>query len=110
MKHTYAVCLIAVVVVARAAHAQQSTPAEQRIAAARQQIASDPKKAEAYNNLALAFISRAQETESQDYDRQAAEAIATGLSLAPQDFQLRNYKIARFANSPWLTWSPIPTR
>jgi tetratricopeptide (TPR) repeat protein len=94
MKHTYAVCLIAVVVVAGAAHAQQSTPAEQRIAAARQQIASDPKKAEAYNNLALAFISRAQETESQDYDRQAAEAIAVGLSLAPQDFQLRKTQVA----------------
>jgi tetratricopeptide (TPR) repeat protein len=94
MKHTYAVCLIAVVVVAGAAHAQQSTPAEQRIAAARQQIASDPKKAEAYNNLALALISRAQETESQDYDRQAAEAIASGLSLAPQDFQLRKTQVA----------------
>ena len=67
----------------------KATPAEQRIAAARQQIASDPKKAEAYNNLALAFISRAHETESPDYDRQAAEAIAAGLSLAPQDFQLR---------------------
>src|SRR6204780_3686055 len=94
MKHTYAVCLIAVVVVAGAAHAQQSTPAEQRIAAARQQIASHPKKAEAYNNLALAFISRAQETESRDYDRQAAEAISAGLSLAPQDFQLRKTQVA----------------
>jgi tetratricopeptide (TPR) repeat protein len=93
MKHAYAICLIAVVVVG-IAHGQQSTPAEQRIAAARQQIASDPKKAEAYNNLALAFISRAQETESQDYDRQAAEAIATGLSLAPQDFQLRKTQVA----------------
>src|ERR1700684_4409855 len=94
MKHTYAVCLIAVVVAVGAAHPQQSTPAEQRIAAARQQIASDPKKAEAYNNLALAFISRAQETESPDYDRQAAESIATGLSLAPQDFQLRKTQVA----------------
>src|ERR1700689_146128 len=94
MKHTYAVCLIAVVVVAGAAHAQQSTPAEQRIAAARQQIASDPKKAEAYNNLALAFISRAHETESPDYDRQAADAIAAGLNLAPRDFQLRKARVA----------------
>ena len=92
MKH--AICLIAVVVAVGSAYAQQSTPAEQRIAAARQQVASDPKKAEAYNDLALAFISRAQETESQDYDRQAAEAIATGLSLAPQDFQLRKTQVA----------------
>jgi tetratricopeptide (TPR) repeat protein len=70
------------------------TPAEQRIAAARQQLASDPKKPEAYNDLALAFISRAHETESLDYDREAAEAIAAGLSLAPQDFQLRKAHVA----------------
>jgi tetratricopeptide (TPR) repeat protein len=70
------------------------TPAEQRIAAARQQVASDPKKPEAYNNLALAFISRAHETESPDYDRQAADAIAAGLGLAPQDFQLRKAHVA----------------
>ena len=70
------------------------TPAEQRIAAARQQIASDPKGPEGYNNLALAFISRAQETASSDYDRQAAEAITTGLGLAPKDFQLRKAHVA----------------
>ena len=89
MKLTSAIFLIAASIFLSQAQAQQMTPAEQRIAAARQQIASDPKKPEAYNNLALAFLSRAHETESPDYDRQAAEAIATGLSLAPQDFQLR---------------------
>jgi tetratricopeptide (TPR) repeat protein len=89
MKICSAICLIAVSALLAKAEVQHATPAEQRIAAARQQIASDPKKPEAYNNLALAFISRAQETASADYDRQAAEAIATGLSLAPQDFQLR---------------------
>jgi tetratricopeptide (TPR) repeat protein len=76
------------------AQARQGTPAEQRIAAARQQIASNPKSAEAYNNLALAFLGRAQETASADYDRQAAEAIATGFKLAPQDFQLRKTQVA----------------
>jgi tetratricopeptide (TPR) repeat protein len=75
------------------AQTQQATPAEQRIAAARQQIAANPKNAEAYNNLAVAFIRRAHETASPDYDRQAAEAIATGLSLAPQDFQLRKTQV-----------------
>ncbi len=75
------------------AQTQQATPAEQRIAAARQQIAANPKNAEAYNNLAVAFIRRARETGSPDYDHQAAEAIATGLSLAPQDFQLRKTQV-----------------
>ncbi|MGA7807707.1 tetratricopeptide repeat protein, partial [Bradyrhizobium sp.] len=94
MKLSSAIILIAASVLFAKAETQQATPAEQRIAAARQQIASDPKKPEAYNNLALAYISRAQETESSEYDRQAAEAIATGLSLAPQDFQLRKAHVA----------------
>ena len=81
---------------ASSASAQELSPAQQRIAAARQQIAADPKKAEAYNNLALAFIRRAQETASADYDHQAAEAIATGFHLAPQDFQLRKTQVALF--------------
>ncbi len=92
MKLTSVIFLIATSVLL--GKAQQVTPAEQRIAAARQQVASDPKKPEAFNNLALAFISRAHETESPDYDRQAADAIAAGLNLAPQDFQLRKARVA----------------
>jgi tetratricopeptide (TPR) repeat protein len=94
MKLSSAIFLIATSVLLGKAETQQVTPAEQRIAAARQQVASDPKKPEAYNNLALAFISRAHETESPDYDRQAADAIAAGLNLAPQDFQLRKARVA----------------
>ncbi len=94
MKLSSAIVLIAASVLFAKAETPQVTPAEQRIAAAKQQIASDPKKAEAYNNLTLAFISRAHETASADYDREAAEAIATGLSLAPQDFQLRKAHVA----------------
>jgi tetratricopeptide (TPR) repeat protein len=94
MKIASAVFLIAGSLLMNNSYARALTPAEQRIAAARQQIAADPKKAEAYNNLALAFISRASETESPEYDRQAGEAIATGLNLAPQDFQLRKAQVA----------------
>jgi tetratricopeptide (TPR) repeat protein len=94
MKLSSAIFLIAASVLLGKAEAQPATPAEQRIAAARQQLAADPKKPEAYNNLALAFIGRAHETASSDYDRQAAEAIAAGLSLAPQDFQLRKAHVA----------------
>ena len=94
MKLTTAILLISGSLLLQHAHGQSTTSAEQRIAAARQQIASDPKKVEAYNDLALALISRAQETESVDYDRQAADAIASGLGLAPQDFQLRKTQVA----------------
>jgi tetratricopeptide (TPR) repeat protein len=94
MKISAAIFLIAgTVLMGGNAQAQQTTPAQERIAAARQQIASNPKNAEAYNNLAVAFIRRARETALPDYDRQAAEAIATGFSLAPKDFQLRKTQL-----------------
>jgi tetratricopeptide (TPR) repeat protein len=91
--HTAHFLIAASVLLGTLGNAQQTTPAEQRIAAARQQIAAHPKSAEAYNNLAAALIRRAHETASPDYNRQAAEAIATGLSLAPQDFQLRKTRV-----------------
>src|ERR1700677_3270069 len=100
MKLSSAIFLIAASVLLGKAEAQPATPAEQRIAAARQQLATDLKKPEAYNNLALALISRAHETASPDYDRQAAEAIATGLNLAPQDFQLRKAHVALLLDQP----------
>jgi tetratricopeptide (TPR) repeat protein len=94
MKLNSAIFLIAGSALLGGAQVHQVTPAEQHIAAARQQMASDPKGPEGYNNLALAFISRAHETASSDYDRQAAEAITTGLNLAPKDFQLRKAHVA----------------
>src|SRR5271156_5882820 len=84
----------AIFLIAATALGQQTTPAEQQIAAARQQIAANAKNPEAYNNLALAFLRRARETASTDYERQAAEAIATGFSLAPKDFRLRKTQVA----------------
>jgi tetratricopeptide (TPR) repeat protein len=94
MKLTALIFLLAGPVLLARAQAHQATPAEQRIAAAKQQIATDPKGPEGYNNLAFAFISRAHETGSSDYDRQAGEAITTGLGLAPKDFQLRKAHVA----------------
>jgi tetratricopeptide (TPR) repeat protein len=94
MKLTSTILFVAGSVLLGNAQVTRVTPAEQRIAAARQQIASGPKGPEGYNNLALAYLSRAQETGSSDYDRQAAEAVATGLGLAPDDFQLRKAHVA----------------
>jgi tetratricopeptide (TPR) repeat protein len=72
----------------------EQTPAQQRIVAARQQIAAQPRQAEPYNNLALALLARSRETGSDEYDRQAADAIAGGFTVAPQDFSLRKTHIA----------------
>ena len=94
MKLTFTILFVAISVLLGNAQVARVTPAQQRIAAARQQIASDPKGPEGYNNLALALLSRAQETGSSDYDRQAAEAVAAGLDLVPNDFQLRKAHVA----------------
>jgi tetratricopeptide (TPR) repeat protein len=94
MKLTSTILFVAGSVLLGNAQVTRVTPAEQRITAARQQIASDPKGPEGYNNLALAFLSRAHETALSDYDRQASEAVATGLGLAPKDFQLRKAHVA----------------
>jgi tetratricopeptide (TPR) repeat protein len=73
---------------------QSSSPAELRIAAAKLQIQVNPKKAQAYNDLALALARRARETDDSAYFRDAEDALAAGLSLAPNDFQLEKTHVA----------------
>jgi tetratricopeptide (TPR) repeat protein len=74
--------------------AQDDSPAQQRIAAARQQLKVDPKKVQAYNELAIAFIRRARETADPSYLKQADDALAQGLKLDSTDFQLQRTQVA----------------
>ena len=71
------------------AAAQQDTAAQRGITEARQQIAADPKKVQAYNDLAIAYMRRARETADPQYLNDAASAVAHGLQLDADDFQLR---------------------
>jgi tetratricopeptide (TPR) repeat protein len=72
----------------------EETPAQQRIAAAKQQIASDPNRAQAYNELALASLRRTRETADPKYLKDADAALAQGLKLDPEDFQLQKAQVA----------------
>ena len=74
--------------------ASEETPAQQRIAAAKQQIATDPKKVQAYNELAIAFLRRARETAYSTYLKEAEAALAEGLKLDATDFQLQKTQVA----------------
>ena len=74
--------------------AQVPTSAQQRIAAAKQQIKAHPKDAQPYVELALALIRRARETTNPLYYRDAEQAISAGLALAPNDFQLEKAHVA----------------
>jgi tetratricopeptide (TPR) repeat protein len=73
---------------------QDESPAQQRIAAARQQIKADTKKVQAYNELAIAFLRRARETADTSYLKEADGALAEGLKVDSTDFQLQRTKVA----------------
>ena len=73
---------------------QQDSPAKQSIAAAQQQIQTDPRKAQAYNQLALAYLRRTRETADPRYLKNADAALAQGLKLEPDDFQLLRTQVA----------------
>src|ERR1700739_1315501 len=73
---------------------QEETPALQRIAAAKQQIATEPKRVQAYNELALASLRRTRETADPKYLQDADAALAQGLKLDPEDFQLLKTQVA----------------
>ncbi len=62
--------------------------------AAKQQIAADPKKVQAYDELALAFLRRSRETADPKYLNDADTVLTQGLKLDPSDFQLQKTHVA----------------
>jgi len=76
------------------ANAQDDSPAQQRIAAAKQQLKADPSKVQAYNELAIAYLRRARETADSSYLKEADGALAEGLKLDATDFQLQRTQVA----------------
>ena len=73
---------------------QDDTPAQQRIASAERQLKADPKKVQAYNELAIAYLQRARETSDAVYLNYADSALARGLKLDAEDFQLQRTQVA----------------
>ena len=70
------------------------SPAQTRIDAVKRQIAANPKKVQAYNDLAIAYVRRARETSDPRYYADASQALAQGLRLDAGDFQLQRIQIA----------------
>jgi tetratricopeptide (TPR) repeat protein len=63
------------------------SPAERKIALAKQRIARDPKHPQGYNDLALALTQRARETADPLFYLQAEEAVQKSLGVAPDNFE-----------------------
>ena len=66
-----------------------TTPAEQKIEAARKSIEANPKNPDAHNALALALTRRARETSDHAWQEQASAVIEESLRLAPENFEAR---------------------
>jgi tetratricopeptide (TPR) repeat protein len=73
--------------------AEEESPAQQRIAAAQLQIKADPKKVQAYNELAIGFLRRVRETADPSYLKEAEGALTDGLKLDATDFQLQKTQV-----------------
>ena len=72
--------------------AQQDSPAQRRIEAARQAIESKPGYT-AYNDLAMALARRARETSDTAYYDQAEQALQKSLELAPGNFEAQKTQV-----------------
>jgi len=72
---------------------QEDTPAQQRIEAAKLQLKASPKKLQALNELAIAYIRRVRESADRKYLQDADAAIQQGLSVDAQDFQLQKTQV-----------------
>ncbi len=70
------------------------TSATRRIAAAKKQIEENPRNVQAYNELAAALIIRSRESADPTYYQDAATALAQGVRLESNNFQLRKTRVA----------------
>src|ERR1700739_562139 len=64
-----------------------------RIAAAKEQIAKNPDQADGYALLALALVKAARATDCANYLKQADQAVADSLRLAPDNFEAQKTRV-----------------
>ena len=76
-------------VLAPAGAAGKGTPAEKRIAAARNVLSTDPKRVDAWNELALALARRARETADPSFYKEAWTATERSLQLEAGNLEAR---------------------
>ncbi|MEZ5283204.1 MAG: tetratricopeptide repeat protein [Vicinamibacterales bacterium] len=72
--------------------AGRETPAQRKIALARERIARDARSVQGYNDLAMALTQRARETSSPTFYLEAEEAVRKSLALAPDNFEALKVK------------------
>ena len=78
---------------AAASAARQGTPAEKRIASARKVLANDPKRVDAWNELALALSRRARELGDPSFYKEAWAATEKSLQLEAGNLEARKLQV-----------------
>jgi tetratricopeptide (TPR) repeat protein len=73
---------------------QDASPAQERIAAAKRQIEANPKKVQAFNDLAIAYQRRARETSDPRFLGDAEQAVTQGLQIDARDFQIQKTQVS----------------
>ena len=87
MKTSLLISCAALALVAHAASAQQSSPAEIGIAKAQAEIAKHPDHYPYYNSLAMAYARRARETSDVAYYEQAEQTLQKSFAISPGNFE-----------------------
>ncbi len=78
----------------QAASVRRPSAGEQRVLNAQQQLTKDPKRAQSYDELALAYIRRSRDTSDPAYLDKADQVLQQGKQIAPDDFQLAKANVA----------------
>ena len=73
--------------------AKSGTPAEQRIAAAREAVDLHPKRVDGWNDLALALARRARETSDPKFYQEAWAATERALAVEPNHLEARKLQV-----------------
>lgn len=73
--------------------AESGSPAERRIAAAREALEKDPKRASAWNDLALGLARRARETADTTFYKEAWAATERSLQVEPGNLEGRKLQV-----------------
>ena len=85
--------LIALLIAALPAISNGASPAEMKIASAKQSIEKNPRSTSAYNTLALALSMRARETGDPLYYKLADEQVAKALEIEPSNLESLRTKV-----------------
>lgn len=93
-KPFFGMLMICLAASARAGDMDLQSPAQQRMAAAQKVLQQQPKRFQAYNDLALALIRRTRESGDPSFYPRAESAVESSLQIQPSNFEAAQAHVA----------------